>query len=449
MDWEKITARLNEFLAKGKHNELRGALMMLNPVDIAEYMKSLKGEQLVMVFRILPKDISADVFAYMDDDARKALIESIGDGEIRALISDMFLDDAVDFLEEMPANVVKRILQNADPHTREALNQLLKYPENSAGSIMTIEYCEFHAGTTARQALDEVKRTGIDKETIYTLYVIDRGRHLLGTVALRKLILAADDAPVETLMDASACVSVKTLDDQETVADTVRKYDLLSIPVVDNENRLVGIITADDIMDVIEEENTEDFEKMAALLPSDGEYLKTSAVQMAIKRMPWLIVLMFSAILTGSIILHFETLLAGAVGLTAFIPMLMDTGGNCGSQSSTLIIRGLAVDELHFADAAKVIWKELRVALLVGLGLGIVNAGSIMLRYNAPRLAVVVSLSLLCTVMCAKVTGGLLPIAAKRLGLDPALMAAPLITTVVDTVSMLIYFTVATMLFGM
>ena len=230
MDWEKITARLNEFLAKGKHNELRGALMMLNPVDIAEYMKSLKGEQLVMVFRILPKDISADVFAYMDDDARKALIESIGDGEIRALISDMFLDDAVDFLEEMPANVVKRILQNADPHTREALNQLLKYPENSAGSIMTIEYCEFHAGTTARQALDEVKRTGIDKETIYTLYVIDRGRHLLGTVALRKLILAADDAPVETLMDASACVSVKTLDDQETVADTVRKYDLLSIP---------------------------------------------------------------------------------------------------------------------------------------------------------------------------------------------------------------------------
>ena len=444
MDWEKITARLNEFLAKGKHNELRGALMMLNSVDIAEYMKSLKGEQLVMVFRILPKDISADVFAYMDDDARKALIESIGDGEIRALISDMFLDDAVDFLEEMPANVVKRILQNADPHTREALNQLLKYPENSAGSIMTIEYCEFHAGTTARQALDEVKRTGIDKETIYTLYVIDRGRHLLGTVALRKLILAADDAPVETLMDVSACVSVKTLDDQETVADTVRKYDLLSIPVVDNENRLVGIITADDIMDVIEEENTEDFEKMAALLPSDGEYLKTSAVQMAIKRMPWLIVLMFSAILTGSIILHFETLLAGAVGLTAFIPMLMDTGGNCGAQASTLVIRGLALNQVQFRDFFKVLWKEFRVSLMVGF----VLAGLTFLRLLffsewEVGVAAVVAISLYCTVILSKAIGCSLPLLAKKVHLDPALMASPLITTIVDMCSLMIFFSIA------
>jgi len=443
MDWEKISERLNAILALGRHNELRGALMMLNEVDIAEFMKTLDREHLVMVFRILPKDMSADVFSYLDEDKQAELIDSIGDGEIRALIDDMFLDDAVDFLEEMPANVVRRILQNTDEHTRNLINQFLKYPEGSAGSIMTIEYCEFHEGITAREALDNVKRTGIDKETIYTLYIIDTHRHLIGTLALRRLIMAPDDAPVESLMDP-VVVSVKTLDDQETVADTVRKYDLMSIPVVDNESRLVGIITVDDVMDVIEEENTEDFEKMAALRPSDDEYLKTSPFQLAKNRMPWLIVLMLSSILTGAIITHFEGLLAGAVGLTAFIPMLMGTGGNCGAQASTLVIRGLALNEVQFKDAFKVLWREFRVGLMVGLVLAGLNFLRLaFVSHTGMAVALVVSVSLYVTVILSKAIGCTLPLVAKRIHLDPALMASPLITTLVDMGSLLIFFAIA------
>jgi len=443
MNSERMKERLDALIQLGRHNELRGAMMMLNEVDIAEYMAELKKEHLLMVFRILPKDISADVFAYLDDEKKQELIELIGDGEIRALIDDMFLDDAVDFLEEMPASVVRRILQSTDEHTRNLINQFLRYPENSAGSIMTIEYCEFHQGITARQALDNLKRTGIDKETIYTLYIIDQSRRLCGTLALRRLIMAPDDALVETIMDTTV-ISVKTLDDQETVADTVRKYDLLTIPVVDNEERLVGIITADDVMDVIEEENTEDFEKMAALLPSDDEYLKTSAFQLAKNRMPWLIVLMLSAILTGAIITHFEGLLAGAVGLTAFIPMLMGTGGNCGAQASTLVIRGLALGEVQFKDTLKVLWREFHVGLMVGLALaGLTFLRLMFLSQSGLTVSLVVSISLYCTVVFSKAIGCTLPLFAKRINLDPALMASPLITTLVDICSLLIFFMIA------
>ncbi|MEA5067261.1 MAG: magnesium transporter, partial [Eubacteriales bacterium] len=293
MDFDRIKERLDQLLAAQRHGELRGALMMLNEVDIAEYLQTLGKDRMLMVFRVLPKDISSDVFSYMDSDQRQDLIESIGDAEVAKLVNDMFIDDAVDFLEEMPANLVKRLLQNTDLERRVLLNQFLRYPENSAGSIMTIEYCEFRKGTKVSRAMEELKRTGIDKETIYTLYVIDDKRQLVGTVPLRRLIMAADDALIDSVMDTGV-ISVHTLDDQETVADTVRKYDFMSIPVVDQEQRLVGIITVDDIMDVIEEENTEDFEKMGALIPSEDEYMKTDIWGLARNRIPWLLILMIS-----------------------------------------------------------------------------------------------------------------------------------------------------------
>ena len=296
MDWEIVEQRLLNLLNNGKHSELRGALMMLNEVDIARFMESLDKEKLLLTFRILPKDISADVFAYMSAEQKQTLVESIGDNEIRSLIEDMFLDDTVDFLEELPANVVKRVLQNTSESKRNLINQFLRYPDNSAGSLMTIEYMELKLGLTVRQAMEVIRKTGLDKETIYTLYIIDPARHLIGTIALRSLILAEDDVLIDTLMDTSI-ISVKTLDDQEKVAEMVREYDLMTIPVVDNENRLVGIITADDVMDVIEDENTEDFEKMAALTPAEEEYLKTTPVRLAMNRIPWLLVMAIIAIL--------------------------------------------------------------------------------------------------------------------------------------------------------
>lgn len=452
MDWDRIKERLDRLLASGRHGELRGALMMLNEVDIAEYLKDLDAEKLLMVFRILPKDISSDVFAYMDNDQRQKLIALISDSEVAALVDEMFIDDAVDFLEELPAGVVRRVLQNTGVERRNLINQFLRYPENSAGSIMTIEYCESHAGCTVRQAIEEIKRTGIDKETVYTIYVIDDQRRLEGTVALRKLIIAGDDTPIERLMDANV-ISVMTTDDQETVADTVRKYDLMSIPVVDKENRLVGIITVDDIVDVIEEENTEDFEKMGALLPSDEEYLKTSVFTLSKNRIPWLLLLMLSATFTGMIITSYEELLtaSGAIGvaLTACIPMLMDTGGNCGAQSSTLAIRGLALGEIEFGDIFRVLWKEIRVAILVGAVLALVNFARLMfISHQTMAVSLVVSVSLYLTVIVAKSIGCTLPLLAKRVHLDPALMASPLITTLVDACSLTVLFSIATAVLG-
>ena len=444
MEWEAIQNRLNTLLENGRHGELRGAMMMLNEVDIAQYMETLDKDKLLLMFRILPKDISADVFSYMSAEQKQTLIESIGDNEIRALIDDMFLDDAVDFLEELPASVVKRVLQTADPEKRNLINQFLRYPENSAGSLMTIEYLEFHGEDTVRQAMEIIRKEGLDKETIYTLYIIDSTHHLIGTLPLRKMILASEDTVLSSIMERNP-VSVCTTDDQEKVAELVRRYDLYAIPVVDKEDRLVGIITADDIMDVIEEETTEDFEKMAALTPSDDEYLKTAPLKLAANRIPWLLVMAIIAIFTGLIITKYEDVLqaTGSVGiiLTSCIPMLMDTGGNSGAQSSTLII-------------FKALWKEFRVSIIVGLVLFVFTFLRVM--YVNPlfmedgggitwQVALVVSAALFCTIMLAKALGCAMPMLAKRLGLDPALMASPMITTVVDMSSLFIYFNIAKM----
>ena len=447
MDFDRIKSRLDALLSAGKKAELRGALNMLNEVDIAEYLETLDNEKMLVVFRLLPKDISAEVFSYMDNDQRTRIMEAMDDSEAIKLIDDMFIDDAVDFLEELPAGVVKRMLQGCDEKKRQLINQFLRYPENSAGSIMTIEYMEFHLGTTVGQAMAEIRRTGVDKETINTLYILDDSRKLLGTVGLRKLLLATDDRVVEDLMN-SQVISVHTTDDQEVVADTVRKYDLLSIPVVDHEDRLVGIITVDDIVDVIEEENTEDFEKMAAMLPSDDEYLKTSVFKLAKNRLPWLLILMISATFTGMIITHFETVLSSAAGigvaLTACIPMLMDTGGNCGAQASTLAIRGLALGEIELRDIGKVLWKEVRVALILGVILALVNFLRIWFFTPYDRtVAFIVSLAMFFTIIIAKSIGCTLPLLAKAIHLDPALMASPIITTLVDAASLTVLFTFA------
>ncbi len=448
MNWEKNKATLDSLLTAGKSSELRGALLMLNVVDIAEYMAALETDKMLRLYRLLPKDISADVFAYMDDEQRKKLIESIGDKEVGALVDDMFVDDAVDFLEEMPAGLVRRVLANVSEDQRKVINRILSYPDNSAGSIMTTEYCEFHEGITAREAMKELKRTGIDKETIYTLYVLDAQRKLIGILPLRKVILADPDTPIERLMDPSfECVG--TLDDQEAVAQVVRKYDLMSVPVIDKEGRMVGIITADDIMDVIQDEATEDIEKMAALLPSEDEYMKTNVVTLAKNRLPWLLFLMVSGIFTGLIIQHFEDTLKNlkeiGVMLTACIPMLMGTGGNCGSQSSTLVIRGLAVGEISPADTLKILWKECCVSIIVSVVLGIMTLVMQLFLFQRPfDVSLTVSLAMIGTVIISKAIGCVLPMLAKKLKLDPALMAAPLITTIVDTCSLLILFLLAT-----
>ena len=452
MDFERICVKLNALLDAGKKAELRGALNMLNEVDIAEYLQTLDNDKMLLVFRLLPKDISAEIFSYMDADQQARIIDALGDEEAVRILDDMFIDDAVDFLEELPAGVVKRILKNCDESKRALINQFLRYPENSAGSIMTIEYMDFHVGTTVGQAMDAIRQNAPDKETINTLYILDDRRVLLGTVALRKLLLSADDRKVEQLMNTQV-ISVRTTDDQELVADTVRKYDLLSIPVVDHENRMVGIITVDDIVDVIEEENTEDFEKMAAMLPSDDTYLKTSVLTLAKNRLPWLLILMISALFTGQIITHFEKVLESAAGLgvalVASIPMLMDTGGNCGSQASTLAIRGLALGEIEPKNIWKVMWKELRVALILGVALASVNFLRIFfLTSYGTNVALIVSLTMFCTIIIAKLIGCSLPLLAKAIHLDPALMASPLITTLVDAASLTILFTIATRVFS-
>lgn len=447
MEWEIIESRLLHLIENGRRNELRGALLMLNVVDIAQFMEKLDGEKMLMLFRLLPKDVSAEVFAYLEPEQQEQLIGLIGDSEIRALIDGMFLDDAVDALEELPASVVKRVLQNTSPETRNLINQFLQYPDYSAGSIMTIEFAEFHSSYTVREAMNSLRKTGLDKETIYTCYVIDEKRRLMGSVALRRLIMAEDDTPITDVME-TGIVSVHTLDDQEAVADTVRKYDLIAIPVVDNEDRLVGIVTVDDAMDVIEEENTEDLEKMSGLLPSEDEYLKTSVMRLAWNRLPWLLFLMITATLTGRIITHYEDMLlsAGAVGvaLTACIPILMGTGGNAGSQASTLMIRGLALGEVELKDIPRILWREIRVGVMLGAVLGVVNfLRMILLDRLDPVTALVVAGSLFLTVIMAKSLGCTLPMLAKKIHLDPALMASPMITTLVDAGSLAIMFSLA------
>nr|WP_256372070.1 magnesium transporter [Maliibacterium massiliense] len=436
--------RILALIAQNKWGQLKEEISEHNPVDIATILEDLDNEKMLLVFRLLPKDISADVFAYMTSEQQAHIVASISNHEVRALLDDLFMDDTVDFLEEVPANVVTKVLHNTDEKTRRLINLFLSYPDNSAGSIMTIEFVSFKGSWTVRQAMSHLRQASLDRETIYTCYVVNDKRNLLGTLELRDLVFAQEDTLVQEIMDDNV-ISVHTLDDQEQVADIVRKYDLMAVPVVDAEQRLVGIITVDDVVDVIEEENTEDFEKMAAMMPSEDTYLKTGVMQLAKNRIVWLLILMISATFTGKIIQHYNSVLQSAVVLAAFIPMLMDTGGNCGSQASTMVIRGMALGEIQWRDIFKVMWKELRVALLVGAGLVAVNFARLMLfEKTSIMIALAVNISLLCTVVLAKVIGCTLPMIAKRIKLDPAIMASPMITTIVDACSLMVYFAIAT-----
>lgn len=445
---EETMELLHRLVEEKQYALLREQFNEMAYADIAEFIMNVDDEKTtVTVFRILSKDISADVFAYLDPDSQETIVRMITDKEIERLMDDLYVDDAVDFLEEVPANVVRRVLANTDKETREIINRFLEYPDNSAGSAMTIEMVELHDRLTVGEAIKSIRRTGVDKETIYTCYVIDDKRHLVGTLPLRRLLLNDEDTPLTEIMsDDEQLIFVSTMDDQEEVASIAKKYDLLSVPVVDKEERLVGIITIDDIVDIIDEEATEDFEKMALLRPSEDEYLKTNVFTLAKNRIVWLLVLMVSATFTGQIIEGFEAKLATIAGLTACIPMLMDTGGNSGNQVSTLIIRGLALGEIQIKDYFKVLWKEIRVSVMVGVVLAIANAGRMLLLRlvtgggTANNVIFVVCLSILAAVMVAKIIGCTLPMIAKLLKLDPALMAGPMITTIVDAVSLLIYF---------
>ena len=433
---------LNELLAAGKFGTLKSELNELNEVDIAEFFGSLEPKQQLLVFRILSKDMSAEVFAYLEPDDQINIVNLITDRELSELVDELFLDDTVDFLEEVPANVVTRVLKAADKETRQLINRFLSYPENSAGSIMTIEMVQLHDYLTVEEAIENIRRTGIDKETIYTCYCIDKARHLVGTIDLSELIFNDGNTLLSDIMEEDASlISVNTHDDQEYVADIVTKYDLLSVPVTDKENRLVGIVTIDDVID---EEVTEDFEKMAAMTPSDDEYLKTGVFKLAKNRIVWLLILMISGTFTGKIIEGYETLLAGFVALTASMPMLMGTGGNAGSQASTLIIRGLAVGEIEIKDYFKIVMKELRVAAVCGVVLGAANILRMYLFSEGTiEVFLVVSLAMFIAIVVAKLIGCSLPIFAKIVKLDPALMAGPMIATLVDIVTLVIYFALA------
>ncbi len=441
---------LIRLLDEGKIPEFKEKAALCPPVDIAEGLEEIADEGRVLrIFRMLPKDISSDVFSYMTSEQQQLIAESATNAELRELVDDMFLDDTVDFLEEMPANVVKKVLQNTDENTRKTINQFLNYPENSAGSLMTIEYVDLHDYFTVRKAMDYIRRTGIDKETVYTCYVIDDQRKLVGQVSLRKLIIAPESTYIRDIMETNI-VSASTTDDQEAVADDFRRYDLTSIAVCDKENRLVGIITIDDIVDVIQDENTEDIKKMAAIIPSDEDYLKASALSLVAHRLPWLLLLMISATFTSTIISHFEALLSGAVVLTAFIPMLMDSAGNSGSQTSVTVIRNMALGEIELRDWLRVLFKEVRVAIISGLALAAVNFLRMILFSSVSTLiAATVSVTLFCTVIIAMIVGCLLPMGAKRIGFDPAVMASPMITTIVDACSLLIYFMIASTILGL
>ncbi len=432
-----------------KFMEAKERLEKKNVVDIASFLEGLDKESVVKIFRVLPKNMAADVFAYLDNEERMHIINSITDSEISNIINELYIDDTVDFLEELPANVVKKILKNTDENTRKIINNFLNYPDSSAGSIMTIEYADLKKNMTVSDAITHIKKTGIDKETINTCYVIDNNRVLLGIVSLRKLILSSDDMLIEDLMKKEF-ISVNTLDDQENIAHLFKKYDLLSIPVTDNEKRLVGIITIDDIVDIIDQENTEDFQKMAAMEPNEEEYLKTSVWELAKHRILWLLVLMISATFTGNIIRHFEDVLSSVVILASFIPMLMDTGGNAGSQSSTLVIRGLALGEIKLSDGFKIMFKEFKVALLTGSILAVVNFIRIYFFEKVSFLiSITVCISLFFTVIVAKLVGGILPIIAKKLKLDPAIMASPLITTIVDAIALTLFFSLSVVLLNL
>lgn len=440
---------IKKLLEAKQFMQLRELLSEMNIADIAEILDELDEEDMLKLFRIMPKDSAADVFSYLEVANQQFIITSLSDREAATIIDNLMADDATDFLEEMPANIVKKLLMNASAETRRDINHLLRYPEYSAGSIMTVEYIDLKESITVAQAIERIRKKGLDSETINICYVLDRERKLLGTVALRYLLLSRPEEKIGDIMHENV-VSINTLMDQEEVASQFKKYDFTAMPVVDNENRMVGIITVDDIVDIIEEETTEDIEKMAAIMPSDKPYMYTGIVETYKKRIPWLLLLMVSAAFTGQVIKTFEDALSVCTVLTLFIPMLMDTGGNAGGQASVTVIRGLSLGEIEYSDVFSIIWKELRVALLCGGTLAIANFAKLMLFDQVGlNVAFVVCSTLVITVLMAKMIGCTLPILAKKIGFDPAVMASPFITTIVDALSLIVYFQIATHLLGL
>ena len=420
----------------------------MKSADISTILDELDKEQAVIIFRLLSKEKAGMTFSYMETDMREKLIKDLTDTELKNVLDELFMDDTVDLIEEMPSNVVTRILRNVDKNDRKVINELLKYPEDSAGSIMTTEFIDLKENMTIEQALDRIRQIGTDSETIYTCYVLDKNRKLQGIISIKELILAKEESLIADNMETNI-ISVNTLEDKEEVAKKFDKYDLYALPVVDNENRLVGIVTVDDAINVLQDEAEEDFEKMAAMAPTEESYFETSVFKHAKNRIVWLLILMLSSAITGTIITNYENAFAAVPLLVAFIPMLMDTGGNCGSQSSTLIIRGLATDELEVKDVFKILWKEIRIAVIVGVSLALINGLRIFVQYKNLQLACTVGLSITVTVILSKSIGCLLPLLAKKLKLDPAIMAAPLITTIVDILSVLVYFNIATAIMGL
>lgn len=453
--FEIVEKTLLAMLEEKKYSTLRDILVTMNPTDIAGIFDGLDEKQIPLLFRLLPKELAAETFVEMEPEEQEVLIKSFSDNELREVLDELYVDDTVDIIEEMPATVVKRILKHTDPDTRRKVNEILKYPEDSAGSIMTTEFVDLKRSMTVEDAFKRIRRTGVDKETINVCYVTDPSRHLLGTVSIRTLLLAEEDDVIEDIMETNI-IFANTLDDKESVAQDLSRYDFLAMPVVDRESRLVGIVTIDDAIDVMEEAATEDFELMAAITPTDKPYLRTGVWETVKSRIPWLMLLMLSATFTGIVISSFEDSLAMCSVLIGFIPMLMGTGGNSGNQSSVAVIRGLSLNEIDFSDLLAVVWKESRVAVVCGVLLAGGNFIKLLvvdrwLMHNSEvtvMVALVICLTLVCTVFCAKVVGCLLPLLAEKIGLDPAVMAAPFISTIVDVLSLVIYFAFATALLG-
>lgn len=445
-----------DFLREKKFSMLKQILLEMNPADIAEFFKELSNEELLLAFRITPKDQAADAFIEMDAEEQETLIQSFSDSELKAVVEDLFVDDVVDIIEEMPANVVKRILRFTDANTRSWVNEILKYPEDSAGSIMTVEYVRLKKNMTVDDAILHIRKNGIDKETIYTCYVTDLNNKLIGIVSAKSLLLSDGSELIEDIMETNV-IFFNTLDDKEDVANAFDKYDFMAIPVVDDEERLLGIITFDDAIDVLQDEATEDIEKMAAIIPSEKTYLKTGIYETWKQRIPWLLLLMVSATFTGKIITYFEGALASCVILTVFIPMLMDTAGNSGGQTSVTVIRSMSLGDVEMGDIFRILWKEFRVSVVCGLTLAIVNFFKMMIVDSASiaasgqdpfAISLVVSLTLVVTIIIAKIVASILPVAAKKIGFDPAVMASPFITTIVDALALLVYFNIAKFLLG-
>ena len=449
MELEMKVAELRELLDTKQYATLRRELVELNEADIAAVMEEMGEKEMLKIFRILPKDLAADVFSYMEVDNQQYIITSLSERDAANIIDNLMADDAADFLEEMPASVVKKLLSLASPETRRDINQLLRYPEDSAGSIMTVEYIDLKENLTVADAIKRIRRVGLDSETVNNCYVLDSRRKLIGTVTLRGLLLSAESDLIGDIMNENV-ISINTMMDQEEAARQFQKYDFTAMPVVDQENRLVGIITVDDIVDILTQEATEDIEMMAAILPTDKSYMKTGIIETWMKRIPWLLLLMVSSTFTERIISSAEEALSACVVLTAYIPMLMGTGGNAGGQSSGTIIRGLSLEEIEFRDMFKVVWKELRVAMLCGAALFVVCFAKLMwFDKVGMSIAIVVCITLVCTLLIAKVVGAVLPMLAQKIGLDPAVMASPFITTIVDALSLIIYFNVAMNLLGL